>query len=301
MTVDVACVGSPFLDLIFRGLDGLPQPGEERLARDLVVVPGAMANVAYALNRLGLEAVVCSPIGQDPAGRLLQLLMTEAGVRWAGRPSDATPVSVAIPVHGDRAFVTAAPPSTIDLETLSQLAPGAVIVDLPSVDQLTEFDEVFAVVGEPEVRALAGNLPSLAGLRAFILNDREALLLTGAVDRAAAARQLAGLGTTVVVTCGSDGAAAACPDGQFFAVDAAVVEVGDPTGAGDLFTAAYVWADLAGRPLEDRVRLASRYASWSLAAATTTQARAQKGLSRGEFEMKLAEARSAESVEEART
>ena len=45
--IDVACVGAPFLDLIFRGLPALPVPGEEQLADELVVVPGAIANVAF--------------------------------------------------------------------------------------------------------------------------------------------------------------------------------------------------------------------------------------------------------------
>ena len=124
MTIDVACVGSPFLDLIFRGLPRLPALGEEQLARELVIVPGAIANVAFALNRLGLDAVVCAPVGRDPAGRLLAALMEEAGVRWVGQPADSTPVSVALPVGGDRAFVTAGPPPTVDTETLARLEPA---------------------------------------------------------------------------------------------------------------------------------------------------------------------------------
>jgi sugar/nucleoside kinase (ribokinase family) len=92
--VDVVCVGDPFLDLIFHGLAGMPVPGEEQLAASLVVVPGGMANVAYALARLELEAVVCAPIGQDPAGRLLAGLMADAGVAWLGRAADTTPVSL---------------------------------------------------------------------------------------------------------------------------------------------------------------------------------------------------------------
>ena len=59
--VDVVCVGSPFLDLIFRGLSALPAPGAEQLAGELVIVPGAMANVAFALGRLGLRAAICAP------------------------------------------------------------------------------------------------------------------------------------------------------------------------------------------------------------------------------------------------
>lgn len=295
MTVDVACVGSPFLDLIFRGLPALPMPGEEQIARDLVIVPGAIANVAYALKRLGLEAVVCAPIGRDPAGRLLRELMADAGIRWVGEAADATPVSVALPADGDRAFVTADAPRSVDAEALRALAPRAVVVDLPNVELLPPLPIVYGVVGDPEVRVLAGNVPqSLAALRALILNDREARALAQAADADEAGRWLAALGTTVVVTCGRSGAFAVEPDGRVARIGAPSVEVADPTGAGDLFTAAYVWADLAGRPLEDRLSLATAYASISLAAVTYRQ----KGVTLEEFQRALAEHGQAQFVEE---
>jgi sugar/nucleoside kinase (ribokinase family) len=267
MTIDVACVGSPFLDLIFRGLKALPGPGEEQVARDLVIVPGAIANVAYALNRLGLEAVVCAPVGRDPAGRLLGELMADAGVRWIGRSAPTTPVSVAMPVDGDRSFVTAGPPPTVDTDALAALEPRAVVVDLPSIGLLPPLPIVYAVVGDPEV------------------NDREARGMTGVGDTDGAAAHLARLGATVVVTCGRSGALATEPHGRVVRVEAPIVEVDDPTGAGDLFTAAYVWADLAGRSLEDRLALASAYASLSLAGASSRQ----KGLTHDEFQHALTE------------
>ena len=108
--------------------------------------------------------------------------------------------------------------------------------------------------------------------------------MTGIGDTDGAATHLATLGTTVVVTCGRSGALATEPDGRVVRVAAPIVEVDDPTGAGDLFTAAYVWADLAGRSLEDRLALASAYASLSLGAATSRQ----KGLTGQEFEKALA-------------
>ncbi|HEU4571355.1 MAG TPA: PfkB family carbohydrate kinase, partial [Candidatus Limnocylindrales bacterium] len=283
--VDVACVGHPFLDLIFRGLARIPGPGEEELARELVVVPGAIANVAYALRRLGLEAVVCAPIPDDPAGRFLAELMADAGIPWLGRHGGAAPVSVALPAHGDRAFVTAAPPPAVDADAVRSVAPRAVVADLPNVPLLPELPSataVYAVLGDPEVRVLAGNLPaSLDHLRALILNEREARALTGEPDAAEAARALASLRTTVVVTRGPDGAVAFEPDGRTAAVPAPRVDVADATGAGDLFTAAYVWADLAGRCLDDRISIAVRYASASLAAAPVGR---QKGLTRAELE-----------------
>jgi sugar/nucleoside kinase (ribokinase family) len=55
--------------------------------------------------------------------------------------------------------------------------------------------------------------------------------------------------------------------------------VADPTGAGDLFVSAYVWSDLAGRALEERLHLATRYASLSLERATD----GLKGITLDEF------------------
>jgi sugar/nucleoside kinase (ribokinase family) len=266
---DVVCVGDPFLDLIFLGLPAMPTPGEERLARRLKVVPGGMANVAYALRRLGLEAAICAPRGQDPAGRFLAQLIADVGVPWHGRVGDATPVTVALPSDGDRALVSVMPAPTVDADTLGRMSMRAVVVDLPSAPLLPPVPRVYAVVGDPEVAALAGHLPaSLSDVHALILNQREAVGLTGLPNARAAAGHLAALGTTVVVTRGPGGALAVEPDGQAVVAAAPVAAVADPTGAGDLFVAAYIWADLAGRPIEERLRLATSYASLSLERAT---------------------------------
>ena len=131
MTVDVVCAGPPFLDLVFRGLSRLPEPGEEVLAEELAIVPGAMANVAFALRQLGVDAVVCSPVGTDPAGRLLQALMAEAGIPWLGRQTPTTPVSVALPIDGERAFVTHFPAPDVDVAAIAAAEPRAVVLNLP--------------------------------------------------------------------------------------------------------------------------------------------------------------------------
>ncbi|HEV7809039.1 MAG TPA: PfkB family carbohydrate kinase [Candidatus Limnocylindrales bacterium] len=271
MKVDVLCVGDPFLDLIFLGLPSMPALGEERLARRLKIVPGGMGNVAFALRQLGLDAAICAPIGRDLAGRILAELMAEFGVPWHGRPAEATPVSVALPVDGDRALVTVMPDPTVDTETMRQFAPRAMVVDLPSVPLLPPMPatpRVYAVVGDPEVAMLAGRLPdSLEHVHAFVLNQREAAELTGR-PAASAAAHLASLGTTVVVTGGATGAIAVEPDGRTIEVAARAATVADATGAGDLFVAAYIWADLAGHGLEERLRLATSYASLSLERAT---------------------------------
>jgi sugar/nucleoside kinase (ribokinase family) len=279
--VDVVCVGDPFLDLIFLGLPSMPVLGKEVLADRLKVVPGGMANVAHALRRLGLDAVICAPRGRDPAGRFLAGLIEDAGIPWLGREGHATPVTVALPTESDRALVSVMPAPTVDAETLRGITMRAVVVDLPAASLLPPVPRAYAVVGDPEVAMLAGRLPaSLEDVHALILNQREAMDLTGRRDASSAANQLARLGTTVVVMRGAAGAIAVEPDGTMVEVQAPAVRVADATGAGDLFIGGYIWADLAGHGLEARLRMATSYASFSLERATDRL----KGLTRDELE-----------------
>jgi ribokinase len=280
VTVDVVCAGAPFLDLVFRGLARMPAAGEEVLANDLVIVPGAMANVAFALRQFGLEAVVCAPIGSDAAGRFLGELMADAGIPWIGEPGGTTPVSVGLPLDGERAFVTVLPPVDIDVAAIARLAPRAVVVNLPLPGGMPDGPHLYGVVGDPQIGLLRDRpAESWANLRALFLNEREATGLSGRADAGEAARDLAGRGCAVVVTRGERGAVAATPDGGIAEAPAVPVVALDTVGAGDLFTAAYIWADLEDRPLDERLAVATAYASHSLAAPGLRQ----KGLDRAAF------------------
>jgi sugar/nucleoside kinase (ribokinase family) len=70
-----------------------------------------------------------------------------------------------------------------------------------------------------------------------------------------------------VVTLGPGGAVAA-GDGELWRAEAPELEVVDTTGAGDLFTAAYVWADLDGAEPADRLAWATLYAAMSVGVPT---------------------------------
>jgi ribokinase len=284
MTVDVVCAGAPFLDLVFRGLDRMPAAGEEVLARDLVIVPGAMANVAFALRQLDLEAVVCAPVGTDPAGRFLKQLMDDAGIPWLGEPTASTPVSVGLPLDGERAFVTLHPTADIDVDAIARVRPRAVVLNLPLPPGfetgLPDRPHLYGVVGDPQVTMLLDRpAEPWAAFRAVFLNEREAFHLSERSNAADAARLLSERGCLVVVTRGARGAAAAYPDGRVADAAGLPVHALDTVGAGDLFTAAFIWADLAGRPLEDCLEVATAYASHSLAAPGSRQ----KGLTLATF------------------
>jgi sugar/nucleoside kinase (ribokinase family) len=72
----------------------------------------------------------------------------------------------------------------------------------------------------------------------------------------------------VVVKDGPDGAVLVAPDGGVLHEGGRAVDAVDTTGAGDLFNAAYVWADHWGAPLEERLRWAVLYAALSVRVAT---------------------------------
>jgi sugar/nucleoside kinase (ribokinase family) len=110
--------------------------------------------------------------------------------------------------------------------------------------------------------------------------------MTGAPDGERAVHELAKRTPCAIVTLGDRGAVAVC-DGETLQVPGIPAEPVDTTGAGDLFTAAYVWADLLGLALEERLRWAVLYATLSvrvptaLAGAVSRSALLEEGAARG--------------------
>lgn len=267
--VDIACAEPAFLDLTLTGLDAIPQPGEERLASDFLRSPGGGAITAVGAARLGLTSSLASPLGGDSVGLLLRSMLADEGVRWDGRLVQRTPVTVIMPTNGDRAMATFDPGEGVTAEELAAIEPRAVVLSIPRLALAPAGARVYVSVGDLDARALAGSElpPDLAGTRALLVNERESLLLTGAADAEAAAAQLAERVPLAIVTLGPDGALAAGAEGTV-RVEGVAVEAVDTTGAGDLFAAAYIWADHWGAALEERLRWAVLYASLSVRVAT---------------------------------
>jgi sugar/nucleoside kinase (ribokinase family) len=182
---------------------------------------------------------------------------------------ERTPVTVIMPADGDRAMATFDPGESVTAEELGAVEPRAVVLSIPRLPLAPAGARTYVSVGDLDARALAGReLPAeLASARALLVNEREALLLSGASDVEAAAAALAQVAPVAIVTLGPDGALAAGAEGTVH-VEGVAVEAVDTTGAGDLFAAAYVWADHWGAALEQRLRWAVLYASLSVRVAT---------------------------------
>ena len=85
MGIDLAVATPVYLDYTFVGLEGLPGPGEERFAGDLLRSPGGGAITAIGAVRLGLTAAVAAPLGNDLPGIFVRQALEEEGIgRHAG-------------------------------------------------------------------------------------------------------------------------------------------------------------------------------------------------------------------------
>jgi sugar/nucleoside kinase (ribokinase family) len=267
---DLVVATPVFLDLTFVGLESLPVLGEERFAAELLRSPGGGAITAVGAARLGLSAAVAAPLGDDVAGDIVRTMLAEEDVEWiATRSASRTPTTVVMPFGGDRAMVTIDPGARATASDVAALEPRAVAASLDQLNAIPGDATAYVTCGDDDLRAYERRPPAaLRGARALFVNEREALGLSDKDTVADAAALLAELAETVVVTLAAEGAIAFSSGKAMTAPGEAVERPADTTGAGDLLTAAYIWADLRGAEPEDRISWAVLYAG--LAVTTPT-------------------------------
>jgi ribokinase len=272
LTVDVAVLTPTYLDYTFVGLEGLPGPGEERFAGDIVRSPGGGGIIALATARLGLSVALVAPLGDDLAGRYVRRALEEDGVEVGEPRGSRTPTTMVMPVRGDRAMVTVDPGLRARAADVEPYAPRAIAATLEQIDLLPTGTCSYLTCGDDDARAFAGRLPHGARKpRALVVNQREGAILTGESDAAAAVAKLGDVAETVVVCLGPEGALASV-DGRQVTVPGAWAEpVVDTTGTEDLFVSAFAWADLHDAEPEVALRWASLYAGLSVTAPTAAR------------------------------
>jgi sugar/nucleoside kinase (ribokinase family) len=267
---DVLCAGLVFLDIIFTGLPSPPTLGREIWSEGMGSCPGGVANVAVALSRLGLRTTLAAPFGADAYGDFCwQILEEEEGVdlsrsrRFRGWHS---PVTISMAYERDRALVTHGHPSPIPFDEIIGVPPQcrAVVRSLAEEPEawpnLARKDGalVFADVGwDPSENWSADTLQQLGDVDVFLPNEAEAMAYTRTDTAEEALAALTERVPIAVVTLGPDGAIANDQNtGESVRVPGLATDALDPTGAGDVFVAAFATGTLAGWPLEYRLRFA---------------------------------------------
>lgn len=276
--LDVVFAGEIFCDLVFGGIPHLPTPGSEVFADRFALAAGGTANRAVAAARLGLSTGVFAVIGTDLFGdHLVSRLGTEENLdlTWLRRdPAVHTPVTVSVTNEHDRAFITYEEQGARRPEAWDGELPGTRFLQLGVRGTLPGYVAGFRargarVVGgvgwDPTGRWSPDVLDRLAEIDVFVANAVEAMNYTRTDTVEDAAKALAGLVSQAVVTDGAQGAVGVDGGtGELVRVPVPHVPVADPTGAGDVFTAALITGLLHEWPLTTRLTFAGLSAALSV-------------------------------------
>jgi sugar/nucleoside kinase (ribokinase family) len=265
---DVAVVGSPFLDLTFEGLPRLPRIGEELSADALHITPGGTGMHSIAAARLGMKTALVAPVGDRGGAAIVRSALLSEGVHihpeTPGSSGHDLPTTALLATPKGVAMATVLGPPEPATEAFAEIEARAVLLSLGRLDLAPPDGDLYVVTGGLELENLQEDVfEKLGRARALIVNAEEAAALTGHRDPQEAALDLCRHLPTAIVTMSSEGAIEAA-GGAAIASNAPRVEVVDATGAGDLFAAAYLWADLHKSSSSDRLAWASLYAGLSV-------------------------------------
>lgn len=271
----VVVIGSLNADLTVE-VPHFPKPGETLLGGDVRRGRGGKgANQAVAAARAGgAPTAMIGAVGDDETGRwLVQGLLDDgidvSGVALSSRPSGTA--LIAVDAEGENTIIVAAGANDDVLLTpaaQAQLADAAVVLAQLEVPQtvlseaatLRPTGSLFILNAAPAARLL----PDLAAqVDLLIVNESEALAISGADELDAALTELGAAFPAVVLTLGSRGSRYLSGEDDItqpsFPVDAV-----DAVGAGDTFCGVLAAALAEGTAIRAALELASRAAAISV-------------------------------------
>jgi sugar/nucleoside kinase (ribokinase family) len=274
MKHDVAVVGEIYIDHVFVGMSGWPQPGEESFASQYYrEIGGGAANTACALGRLGRAVNLIGIIGAVDATWFEQRL-AEFGVACDSVRSTEgdTGVTACVSLMGDRSFFSYRG-ENVKLEDI--LRSDSVLSSLTCAHHVhfaMPLTHELAAELLPRLRSAGCKtsldvgfqrdwLTSSSALNTcrevdyFLPNEKEARLISGGEPSVylSTAREI-GM-PCAVVKLGPQGAVMQVAN-RVYEVASPYVDVIDTTGAGDAFDAGFIDALMDGGDPEDCLRRA---------------------------------------------
>lgn len=260
---DVLVLGDYFYDLIFTGLEAFPVLGQEKISKDLVTTGGGAYSTVCALHRLGVHVGWRAHFGSDEYSEAIFQLARQEGIDMSISRRSPLPyrrVTAALPLHGERAFVTHVDPAPEDKQEFwmtalrdvryrhvhlggalpeERIAPIATLVHQRGATLSMDCADVPLLYNNHAWQ------DTIMHLDVFMPNAREARLITRADGLEAAMQRLLEWCPVVVVKDGANGAlVGGRDDSSVTIVRAAAIDAGacvDTTGAGDCFNAGFLY------------------------------------------------------------
>ena len=256
MPARVVVVGSANVDLVWHG-DRLPAPGETVTDGEFVsVLGGKGANQAAAAAALGAEVHFVGCVGDDEYGRMARADLEARGVDCTAlSTTGGAPTGVAlitVDARGENSIAVAPGANRLVPASVAAAAIRSGDIVLCSLEIPVETVEAaVAAALACDARPIVNPAPPRAAPAGALLTPNE-----HECERLGGIEPLLAVAPAVVVTRGSAGAVLYRSDAPPLEQPAFVVEAVDTTGAGDAFNGALAWALVAGKSLDDAVRIA---------------------------------------------
>lgn len=291
---DCLAAGIVVADHVCAPVDHLPVPGELVTTSRLdLTIGGCAANVATDLAKLGLKVGVVGKVGDDIFGRFVREKLEAAHVdcgHLTCTTTAETSGTLIINTRGeDRRFIhsVGANAEFTGLEITPELirsarslyVGGFCLFDTLTADNIAAAFRVAREAGVPTLLDVVipgpGDYlpmlePVLPWTDIFLPNSDEGRTILGiddSLEQSAAFRQLGA--STVVVTCGNDGAVLTCAESTCRA-GTYPVEFVDGTGGGDAFAAGYIHGLLTAAAPQECLKYGSALGASSVRSSGAT-------------------------------
>ena len=277
MPYDVAGLGCACLD--FLGIvPHMPDQDEQVWMSDSTQQGGGMVSTALVtLSRLGVSTTFAGKIGNDMAGRVIKEEFDLYGVdseHMIMEPGASSPVSMilvdastgqrTIMAGGSAAVLLASeiPAGLIDSAKYLHLDTTCREAALAAARMARESG--VPVVLDADSLSRPDDIEELLRLTDYLIASKVfADELTGLTDPSAAAKVLAGYGSSVTVVTLGEAGSYTLAGGRSFHTPAFSVDVVDTTGAGDVYHGAFIFGLLREWKLEKTAEFASAVAAMS--------------------------------------
>jgi sugar/nucleoside kinase (ribokinase family) len=257
--VKLLCAGEAFEDLIFVGLERLPELGEEiKTDRFTATIGGGAVITAVKAARLEMRTQLISALSESAAARLKKERVAVTNLR---KPNEPHAITAALSTSGDRAFVTYNGVNAKLEERLAKIIPNIKVDHVHLCFYPHSCSQWAAIVSNLRTRGVTASwdfgwnepLTNDRGLADLIdsldfvfVNEHEARLYTGSASIADSISEWRARKAITIIKLGEQGAAWIAPDREIL-VAAPKVKVVDTTGAGDSFNAGFLVAWMNGK------------------------------------------------------